>query len=744
MTRVARFLPLALACTLAAAALPGSAGAQDIDPLVQDSLTALAGLVTPDHCAQKDAADGDTANGIQLLYVFCDDGIPAGSGEANGIPVPAKYATTDGDDWTGLPAPASAEEVATADAADDLQPDDDRRITLDVDVSLPPNMAPTLYPDLPAIGGPASGNPVIVFMHGCCGGSKASWEASTIDAGNESWHHSNAWFAAHGYVVINYTARGFRNGSDEGSSGTTQLDSRRYEINDAQYLAGLLADLDAQRDASDLPPVFHINRKRIGSVGGSYGGGFTWLFVTDPMWRSPASHLKMRLGAAVPKYGWTDLVESLVPGGHYLDRNVGGKTIIAPIDPQHATSRDPIGVMKQSIVAGLYATGNMANGNHTTFPTWMHNAFARINEGEPYDGDPDMEALADTFLNDRSAYYQQGFWKRVGGGLKVPLFIAATWTDPLFPTMESLRFYNKLKKMNPKYPMQMYLGDYQHFVANKPKEWDDLCGDDHHVCTIEDYPGAATGNFKKAPTRVRQGINTRINTFLDHYLLGKGKKAPPRTVTATTTICEATATDTYKADEPGIEYRAPNWRTLTGGPVQHFAWEGGGAVFGSTTNGSVDNHSDDSDPVFRQTQSDKCTTISKDNPGLGVVQLETDAAKEPFTMMGLPLVTLKTNTAATDYWVAVRLYDANPDGNMTLVTRGTCRVNAATDENGCASFDLFGNAWTVAKDHTLVLELSQSDYPFLRRDNVPSTVEYPEVDLYVPTTKPSLEHDFRS
>ena len=745
MKRGMRAARLALVAGLVAAALPGSgsaARAQDVDPLVQDSLTALAGLVSPDHCAQKDAADDDTTNGIQLLYVLCDDGIPAGTGGANGIPVPAKYAATDGDDWTGLPAPASAEEVATADATDDLRPDDDRRITLDVDISLPPNDASALYPDLPAIGGPAAGNPVIVFMHGCCGGNKQSWEASTVDGANESWHHSNAWFAARGYVVITYTARGFRNSNDEGSSGTTQLDSRRYEINDGQYLAGLLADLDVQRDATDLPPVFRINPKRIGSVGGSYGGGFTWLFLTDPTWRSPASHKKMRLGAAVPKYGWTDLVESLVPGGHYMDRSVSGKTVIAPIDPQHAMSRNPLGVEKQSIVSGLYATGNLANGNHTTFPQYLHNAFARINQGEPYDGDPDMEALADTFLNDRSAYYQQDFWKRVDAGLRVPLFVAATWTDPLFPTMESLRFYNKLKQMNPKYPIQMYLGDYQHFVANKPKEWDDLCGDDHHVCKLEDYPGGATGKFKKAPSRVRVGINTMINAFLDHYLMGKGKR-PPHDVTATTTICAGNATDVDKADEPGIEYRARTWRALTGGPVQKFAWEGGGAVFGSTSNGGVDNHADDSDPVFRQTQSDKCTTISKSDPGVGVVQLETEPFKEPFTMMGLPILTLKTNTAATDYWVAARLYDADPDGNMTLVTRGGCRVNTATDENGCASFDMFGNAWTFAKDHTLVLELSQSDTPFLRRDNVPSTVEYPEVGLQVPTTKPRFEHDFR-
>ncbi|HET7482608.1 MAG TPA: CocE/NonD family hydrolase [Actinomycetota bacterium] len=745
MAGTKRLVPMGVALLLLLGVLPssGRAVAQEPDPLVQDSVNALAGLVSADHCAQKDAADGDASNGITLLYLLCDDGLPPSGGGSNGIPVPAKYAANEaGDDWSGLPAPASAEEVATADASDDLQPDDDRRITLDVDVSLPPSSASVLYPDLAPVGAPASGNPVIVFMHGCCGGNKASWEASSVDASNESWHHSNAWFAARGYVVINLTARGFRNSNDEGSSGTTQLDSRRYEINDAQYVTGLLADLDAQRAASDLPPLFSINRKKIGSVGGSYGGGFSWLFLTDPTWRSPLSKFKLRLGAAVPKYGWTDLVESLVPSGHYLDRNATGKTVIAPTAVQKAASRNPIGVEKQSIVSALYATGNMVNGNHTTFPAYMHNAFTRLNQGEPYDGDADVEAIVDTFLKDRSAYYQSSYWRRVKAGLRVPLFVAATWTDPLFPTMESLRFYNKLKKVDPRYPVQMNLGDYQHFTANKPKEWDDLCGSDHHVCTFDDYPGAARGNFSKVPTRVRIGINTRINAFLDHYLLGK-RPTPPHNVSATTTICAANATDTFKVDEPGIEYDAPTWRALTGGPVQKFAWAGGGAVFGSTTNGGVDNHADESDPVFRQTQSDKCTTTTKSNPGLGVVQLESKKLDQPFTMMGLPLLQLKTNTAATDYWVGARLYDADADGNMTLVTRGVCRVNTAIDENGCSQFDLFGNAWTFPKNHTLVLELSQSDSPFLRRDNVPSTVEYPEVELQVPTTKERFRHDFR-
>ena len=106
-------------------------------------------------------------------------------------------------------------------------------IALDVDVSLPD----------PSFSKPRGGYPLMVMMHGCCAGNKTSWEAPTIDAAGEKWHYNNAWFASRGFVVVNFTARGFVNGpptlspvgptpGERGSTGETQLDSRRYEIND--------------------------------------------------------------------------------------------------------------------------------------------------------------------------------------------------------------------------------------------------------------------------------------------------------------------------------------------------------------------------------------------------------------------------------------------------------------------------------------------------------------------------------
>jgi predicted acyl esterase len=721
----------------------GAAEAGEPDPLVAESLSALGGLVSKDNCVLHDAADDDVGNGTELPFVECDDGVPASGGDAAGIPVPAKYAfDADGNDWTGLPAPATAEEAAEADAIDDIQPEEGNRITLDVDVTLPPSakVAREFELDVPTLKKPKGGFPVIVLMHGCCGGDKTSWEATTADAEREHWHHSSAWWASQGYVVVTYTARGFRNSDEAGSTGTTQLDSRRYEINDYQYLVGLLADHDAGRRASGDGPLLSINPKRIGAVGGSYGGGFSWLALTDPAWKSPASGRSMKLAAVVPKYGWTDLVEALVPSGHYRDTAPGddSSTVVAPTNATEAPSRRPVGVMKQSIVAGLYATGNNPSGNHTTFPQYIHDAIVRLQQGEPYD-DEQIEMLLDTFLNDRSAYYQGSFWKAVKKGLEVPLFAVGTWTDPLFPTIETLRFYNKLKSLNPEYPVQAYFGDYQHFVANKAKEWGDLCGDDHHVCTLEDFRNDDGDlDFGKAPARVRKGINTRINAFLDHFLKGKGRR-PKMNVSATTTICAANATDKYPVEEPGPEYRSATWRGLAPESFT-FGWEGGGLV----SSAAVDAHAAEGDPVFRDRQSDKCYTTNQTNPGLGIAHLASEPLAAEMTLMGLPELELDYDTTDEEFWVGARLMDEDPEGNLTLVSRGYCKFNGATDPDAtCHNFDLLGNAWIFGKDHRVVVEVSQSDSPFLRKSNSPTSMTLNSANVTLPLAPPSRRRDFR-
>ncbi|HYP23809.1 MAG TPA: CocE/NonD family hydrolase C-terminal non-catalytic domain-containing protein [Actinomycetota bacterium] len=731
-------LPLLLAHALALP-LPGVPGAAqeppERHPVIVASLESLTGLVGA--CEDADAADGDASNGTDLPFRFCDDGAPGEGGGANGIPVPVAYHPTEsGDDYTGLPAPATEEEAAAADERDDLQPDEQGdRVTLDVDISLPPATRRV----------PRGGRPVMVLAHGF-GETDARWEAANVQGSTETWHQSNAWFAARGYVVVNYRARGHRNNQEGGASGTAQLDSRRYELNDFQYLAGLLADYDADRVAAGDEPLFSINPKKIAINGGSYGGWLAWLAVTDHKWRSPANAIPMRVGAIVPRFAPTDILESLVSSGHFYDRVPGTKKpFVAPVDPKQALSRSPLGVMKQSIVSGFVASANNHGGDHVHLPQYVYDAYVRLQQGEPYDGDPVLEPLAERLVTDSSAYYQEPFWKRVAKGLKIPIFSAAATTDPLFPAIETVRFYNKLKKLSPRYPIEMYFGDYQHvYSQNKAKEWADVCGEDRHVCTLDDYRDAK-GKLRltRPPANlVHQGVNSRINRFLDHYLLG-ARKRPALNAVMSTTTCPANATESLPADEPGLTYAAPTWRALA--PQDEvLGWSGGG----TTSTLAPDLHGVESDPVARSRNANvpKCYTTSEIESGPNVVQYESEPLKEPFTLLGIPTLTLDYTTTATDYWIAARVYDRQPDGgDMTLVTRGLCRVNTAVnEERDCKVFDLHGNGWRFEKDHTVVIEVTQADTPFLRRDNVISTITYESANIRLPIADESRVADPRA
>ena len=172
-------------------------------------------------CAPRDAADGDPSNGSQLPFVFCDDGVPdtggttPNPGAAKALPVPERYTG-----FAGLPPKATADPGSGADANGD--------IALDADLSLPD---PSFRPK------PADGYPLMVMMHTCCGSDKTNFEAATVEGSGETWHYSNAWFASRGYVVLNYTSRGFVDAGNRGSTGQSQIDSRYYEVNDLQQLA---------------------------------------------------------------------------------------------------------------------------------------------------------------------------------------------------------------------------------------------------------------------------------------------------------------------------------------------------------------------------------------------------------------------------------------------------------------------------------------------------------------------------
>ncbi len=692
-----------------------------------------ASLYNPGNCDRIVPAPG-------YAVYKCDDGVPPTGGTtanqtgAKAVTVPALYG---GNGYTGLPPKAAG-------AANRPGADSNGNVALDVDVTLP-----TTPP-------PAGGYPMLVLMHGCCAGDKRSWEATTFDgadAGGEKWHYNNAWFAARGYVVVTYTARGFVNGNGDGSTGQTELDSRSFEINDFQHLA-----CQTVGAASKFKPVtgrnVAVNPRRVVTTGGSYGGGFSWLALTDPKWSctpdTAANHAAMSLAATAPKYGWTDLVYSLVPTGTHEQEpgalpafngcDSGPRKLDGSLCP---IPRTPIGIPKKSILAALYASGKTGippGSSHTTFPPKIDNAITCLQGSYPPEQNPacasTIENLLPEFLRERSAYYQNAFFGRIASdpAYRIPVFNAATFTDPLFPPSENRRMLNRLRSVVPNYPIQVFHGDYQHFVQNKAKEWGDICKSGtgpRHVCAgTADYP---TGNYNaNSPNRVRTGITTRLNRFIDHYAKPSGdpnQPRPPFNVTATLQICPQNA-GTRPADEPGPAFTAPTFEQLAPNTLNlNLA---GTQVTSSDVEPNP--HATNSDPVANFAANGGKCPVETQPAGSGVAVYTSSPLTSPKTMIGSTRVTahFSASPGATGVELNARLYDVFPSGTAVMVDRGPRRVTNGEVQAGSVSYELHGNGWLFQQGHRIRIELAQDDDPFVKSSSVPSSLTLSGVDLAIP------------
>lgn len=709
--RSARLLCLPLLACLALAAAPTASA--DLPSLL-------------DSCAAKDALDDDTA-ASELPFFFCDDGVPdfggttPNVGAVKAVAVPAAY--------TGQGQPDK-----DAAAALSVPGNSAGNVALDVDLSLPD---PDRYPV------PASGYPLIVLMHGCCSGNKTSWEGKTIDpGGKENWHYNNAWFASRGYAVITYTARGFVDGSERGSTGQTQLDSDLFEINDYQHLAGRLAD------TADLnpntPEAERIDPKRVVPTGGSYGGGFAWMALTDPTWKSPDGK-EMQVVAIATKYGWTNLVESLVPKGADL------RDALPSPDP--TTAEDPLGFPKRTIVAALYASGKTGvppGSSHTTFASYIDEAIACLQSADPYELNPlcarTLSETLPSFINDRSAYYQNGFFSGLASGAvaPVPVYSAGTFTDQLFPAPEHRRMVERLKATVPGYPVQEHYGDYNHFVQNKRKEWADLCGEDHHVCDYEDYPAAGGGparNLSAAPESPARepGVTSRLNRFIDHYAkppANPGEPAPAFDVTGALQVCPENAEQLgVPADEPGPRFTAASFDALAPGRLTVSA-TGPQAV---TSFAGANPHAKTADPVTNLAVNGGSCPVDPapggaPSAGPGVATYDSDVLPVDYTMLGMTRAVVTHTGVGGSLQLNARLYDLYPDGKQVLVDRGVKRLESAF---GPTTLDLHGAGWRFAKGHRLRIELAQDDDPYVKSSVVPSSLVIEGVELSVPVRQQS-------
>jgi dienelactone hydrolase len=539
--------------------------------------------------------------------------------------------------------------------------------------------------------------PLMVMLHGW-GLSKTDFEASALAGnGTNTWRWNNVWFAAQGYVVLSYTARGFHRScgqdpatgysytSDPACAGRrswTHLADRRWEIHDTQYLTGLLVDAGV------------VDPSRVVVTGDSYGGGQSWLLALGQNkvmlpdgrlvpWTSPDG-VPIRLAAAVPQFPWTDLAQALTDNGRASDGYSGA--------PPPGPHENPYGVEKQSYTDALFADGAASaqyagiNDPTADLPGWL----AAISAGEPTAQSDPLVAQALTQLTRyRSAYYLPV----PPPAAQIPVFDEQGLTDPLFPGIQALQMINKLTAGDPAYPVWATLGDLGHAYAANP-----------HSLWVS--------------------VNNEGNAFLSAVLAGR-QPALPR-FTLTTVGC--------LPGQPITTYHAASFTALQTSQTHLTAPDT--ATVASTPSPVPGPEAVETDPVANgglpgTTTGCRIMNTTTD-PG---VAAWTWSPHTPLILTGSPVVRVTVALDGTDSELAARLWDVNPaTGKQALITRAIYRLTApAPGSTHRLAFELWPTAWELAAGHQLKLELTPDDSPTWRPDTLPATMTLTHLSLTSPT-----------
>jgi dienelactone hydrolase len=562
-----------------------------------------------------------------------------------------------------------------------------------------------------------SSHPLIVMLHGF-GNNKHEWESTTDEGdGADKYRWNNRWFAKHGYYVLNYTARGFSdseaddasnqpptppapNGSeDPAHRGFLQLKSRDYEIRDTQWLAALVA-----KAYPDVDP------DRIAVTGGSYGGIESWLQASQATWTFPHQQDPtlpvLNLQVAVPKYPSTDLAYSLAPNGHG-----GGPALNDLYESSQGTpdsdlgEGNPIGAPKESYITGLFALGTEKGifeeglSDDPPFPCTYDDCEGRhpitawnvrTQAGDPTpDSDPIIRQIRRGLTEFRAAYYQDEGWSQQVDSRKVAVFSIQGWTDDLFPAVESFRMFKYLKRLDPRWPVEVAVADVGHSRAqNKPETW--------HRLNDQAWQWLQSNIARSHEQQTSVSSEATVC----------GDQGAPQHVVGRTPEDLANGALTLQFGPGGTQGNAatadPN------GPATD-------AIAGEIVQpGETCRHSD-GPAVGGYTQYSPPLSSTKTYVGLGVARI-------PYVWTG-----------GGSGMLAARLFDAAPDGTELLMTRGVYRFED-DPTTGEIRLPLYGNHWRLEPGHRVRLDLTQVDSPTYKASNIPSMFQFPSgVTLVLPT-----------
>jgi hypothetical protein len=356
-----------------------------------------------------------------------------------------------------------------------------------------------------------------------------------------------------------------------------------------------------------------------------------------------------------------------------------------------------VGTPKLSYLVALNGIGARADPERP-YPSFMPPLavmLARAMAGEPFQVGNVVEPTAaamNEYLEARSVASRPEWFDtlRSDRSAWVPVLAIQAWTDDLFPAGEATRVVRRLKEVSPEYPVKLYLGDTGHPRAGNPAEEE-------------------------------RAIHGLISDWLAWWLKGEGP-APGFDVTSATT-----GPDGY---DPSLLATTRTVDELATGSV--------GTTFGGPfvlVNQPVQLGGLDADPMLRRLFVNPITgrlPFPGDAGGIAMDKPVADlAGGAPVWYTGPARVTLTGTLVGTDVQYDVRLWDLDERGAARLVDRGTTKV-VGSPGPVTVTVELFGNAWRFQPGHTVRLEVTNADVPFLRPNALPSSTILEGVVLDMP------------
>jgi ABC-2 type transport system ATP-binding protein len=475
-----------------------------------------------------------------------------------------------------------------------------------------------------------------------------------------NWHDSSGMvneLAAHGYVVLRYSSRGF--GETPGE-----------------------VDLMGPKETQDLLDAVHwlnnpkspvvggmVRKNRIGQFGGSYGGAHAWALAAsgDPAVRT-----------TIPTATWTDIYDALVPNGVML---------LAYANGFYASGYGPS--------AGLLASKLSTQQNYSQN---LHRWMAEVNSG--------------VGLADAKAGMAQRSVGTNYGRVKIPVFIIQGLNDGLFNMNQAVDAYQAIRAHKVK--ARLYLGGIGHPPSDGSLDSPEATYVSTEVLAWFDHylKGIDNGIDRQPPIEFSEA------DYFHNKWDGKTRtaKSYPFAAAKTVHLCTTGPSGGTLSPEPcpdAVPAVATNANAGTGydqEPVtagaaedfkDGFAEQLGHEFPDLTTAPTILNY--------------ETAPLAAPLSLAGIPALRLQVAAADVLPAGVEPAT------AAAFQLDPKLYDVAPDGKATLLTRGAFAEPLAAVAPGTSTvpthqvaFDANGLSNTIPAGHRLRIALQTSDAPYLR------------------------------